>query len=128
MSDQVLRNLDASAGLCNGTRLIQVRHTPRVLEAKTMTGSHAGQVALIPRIPLDTGANANLSFCLRRFQFPVRVAFAMTVNKSQGQSLAHVGLHFESEVFFHGQLYVALSRGRSKRNIRVFLGDSAPAT
>ena len=32
----------------------------------------------------------------------------MTINKSEGQSLSHVGLYFHRPVFTHGQLYVAL--------------------
>lgn len=37
------------------------------------------------------------------------LAFAMTVNKSQGQSVDHVGLDLEHPVSSHGQLYVAFS-------------------
>jgi len=34
----------------------------------------------------------------------------MTINKSQGQSVEHVGVDLRTPVFSHGQLYVALSR------------------
>jgi ATP-dependent DNA helicase PIF1 len=43
-------------------------------------------------------------------QFPIRLAFTMTINKSQGQSLDHVGVDLQLPVFSHGQLYVALLR------------------
>jgi ATP-dependent exoDNAse (exonuclease V) alpha subunit len=38
------------------------------------------------------------------------MAFAMTVDKSQGQTLDRVGVFLLEECFAHGQLYVTLSR------------------
>ncbi|TMX04709.1 hypothetical protein EJD97_005663 [Solanum chilense] len=49
-------------------------------------------------------------FKLNRRQLPVAPCFALTINKSQGQSLNHVGLYLPKQVFTHGQLCVALSR------------------
>ena len=49
-------------------------------------------------------------FDWQRRQFPVRPAFAITINKSQGQTLKHVGIWLRKDVFTHGQLYVACSR------------------
>ena len=40
----------------------------------------------------------------------VRVGFALTINKAQGQTLSRVGIYLESDCFGHGQLYVAASR------------------
>ncbi|XP_072037279.1 uncharacterized protein [Amphiura filiformis] len=114
----LLRNLDPARGLLNGTRLIVHSLNQHVIECEICTGRHHGNRVLIPRItlsPSDTG----LPFTLRRRQFPVRVAFSMTINKSQGQTLDHVGLYLPEPVFTHGQLYVALSRARSFENITV---------
>ena len=54
-----------------------------------------------------------MPFKLKRRQFPVRLAVAMTINKAQGQTLGRMGLFLPTPVFSHGQLYVALSRGGS---------------
>ena len=63
----------------------------------------------------------------RRRQFPVRVAFAMTVNKSQGQTFTgRVGLFLPEPVFDHGQFYVACSRTVSPDNMRVCVLHDPP--
>jgi ATP-dependent exoDNAse (exonuclease V) alpha subunit len=121
----LLRNLDPSSRLCNGTRMIVTRTADRVIEAKILTGSHGGQTVFIPRISLDANpSSTNLPFTLRRRQFPIRIAFAMTINKSQGQSLQVVGLRLHEPVFAHGQLYVALSRCTDCRNLYISLRKS----
>lgn len=74
-----------------------------------LTGKHAVELAFIPRITLFPSTQTDFHFRLRRQQFPVRLAFALTINKAQGQSLHHIGLDLQEQVFAHGQLYVALS-------------------
>ena len=53
----------------------------------------------------------------QRRQFPVRPAFGMTINKSQGQTLRHAGVWLRGDVFTHGRLYVACSRVGSPENL-----------
>ena len=65
-------------------------------------------------IPQDT--QILFEFCQR--QFPVNLCFTMTVNKSQGQSVGHVGLNLQNSVFTHGQLYVGISRVTASQNIK----------
>jgi hypothetical protein len=98
----------------------------QVLEARVLTGSHAGTIAFIPHISLDSSDTSGLPFKLRRRQFPIRIAFAMTINKAQGQSLRVVGLYLPIIVFAHGQLYVALSRCTDCRNLYVLLSTEDP--
>jgi len=52
-------------------------------------------------------------------KFPIDLGFAMTINKSQGQTIGRIGLDLREDVFTHGELYVALSRARSWNNIRI---------
>ena len=120
----LLRNLDPSVGLCNGTRLILMEIRPRVLKCRILGGKFAGTPVFIPRITLKP-SDQTLPIPFSRHQFPVRLAFAMTVNKSQGQSVKHVGLDLRVPVFSHGQLYVALSRCTSKERIKILLHAEA---
>ena len=58
-------------------------------------------------------------FQFKRKQFPIRLSFAMTVNKAQGQTIPNVGVYLPEPVFSHGQLYVALSRATARSNIKI---------
>lgn len=121
----LLRNLSPSQGLCNGTRMIITRMRERVLEVQLIGGEHNGQHAFIPRISLTPSAASAFAFRFRRRQFPVRLAFALSINKSQGQSVQHVGLCLSIPVFAHGQLYVALSRATASHNIKILLSEDS---
>ena len=123
----LLRNMDQNNGLCNGTRMILLDVKSRVLQYHILGGKHAGNIVFIPRITLQP-CNENLPFTLSHQQFPVRLAFSMTINKSQGQSLHHVGIDLRESVFSHGQLYVALSRCTSSNRIKVLLPNGSTIT
>ena len=105
----LLRNIAPKDGLCNGTRLVIVKCADFVIEARILTGDKHGNLVFIPRISLAP-SSSELVVKMTRRQFPIRLAYAMTINKSQGQSVKYVGLDLRTPVFSHGQLYVALSR------------------
>lgn len=116
----LLRNLSIKEGLCNGTRLRITGLYNNNICGQILTSEHANNTVFIPRIKLDTGDSVSkLPFVLHRRQFPITLAFAMTFNKSQGQSFDEVGLYFNKLLFSHGQLYVALSRCTNKDKIKI---------
>jgi hypothetical protein len=85
----LLRNLNKKRGLCNGTRLIIKSLKPHVIHAEILQGKFKGKQVLIPRIDLAPADN-ELPIIVKRRQFPICLAFVMTINKSQGQSLKYV--------------------------------------
>jgi hypothetical protein len=117
----LLRNFNSRLGLANGTRLIVRKLDNWVIQAQVITGTNVGAIVLIPRIPLISN-DPHMPIKFRRLQVPVRLAFAMTINKAQGQTMERVGLYLPGAVFGHGQLYVALSRVTQRRNLMVMVG------
>ena len=73
-----------------------------VLDAELMTGANKGQRVLIPGIKLAP-SDVNLLFTLERVQFPVRLTYSITINKSQGQTFRKIGIYLPMPVFTHGQ-------------------------
>ena len=122
----LLQNVSPSQGLCNGTQLILWWMSDRVLECTILSGDHDGDHVFIPCISLTPSGNiTDFLFTMSCQQFPVNLAFAISINKSQGQSVKHVGVHLSTAVFSHGQLYVALSQVTSAENIKLLLAEDS---
>ena len=120
----MLRNLDAPR-LCNGTRLRIMKLGAKVIEAQIISGSYANQTVLLFKCKLQCkDNNKHIPVPFTRTQFPIRLAFAMTINKSQGQSMKYIGVDLrQKDCFSHGQLYVALSRVTMKSNLYIITRD-----
>ena len=110
----LLHNLDTPK-LCNGAKLAGKQLLPHVIEATIIAGASRGENVFIPRIPIMP---ADLPFEFKRLQFPVKLRFAMSINKAQGQSLKG-----DRPQLLHGQLYVGCSRVSSPRNLFILAPD-----
>jgi hypothetical protein len=89
------------------------------LDVKIVSGSHVGDIVCLPRINLTCNESKTFSLKFVRRQFPVKVAYCITINKSQGQTFNRALVVMPTPVFAHGQLYVALSRVGTPEGLRV---------
>lgn len=91
-----------------------------VIEAMIINGKYRGENILLPRIPI---VPTDVPIQFKRHQFPITLAFAMTINKAQGQTMSVCGLDLSTPCFSHGQLYVACSRVGKPSSLYVIAKD-----
>lgn len=118
----LIRNIAPEEGLCNGTRLKITDCRENAVVAEIVSECNRGDRVFIAR--MEMSARTNYGFTLQRQQLPLLPSYAMTINKSQGQTLQQVGIYLNDVVFSHGQLYVALSRCRHRNNIFVHVNET----
>ena len=117
----LLRNIDPPEGLCNGTRLLCKSLKHNIIDAVISSGEFAGKQVFLHRICFRVENDPNSPISFERMQFPIRLCFAMTINKAQGQTLDYVGIYLREPVFSHGQLYVALSRAKNSKSVKILI-------
>ena len=110
-----MRNISPNDGLLNNTS-VKVLQVTRAL-VKVMVLENA-QVHYIPRINFSIPIG-HKSLSILRKQFPLRPAYAKTINRSQGATLDRCGVDLREDPFCHGQLLVAMSRVRDQDSILV---------
>ena len=121
----LLRNIDVYRGLSNGTRMTINTIGDELLHCTIVAGPYKNKRCVLSKYCFEYNDKringTRLHF--KRVQFPIQLAFAMTINKAQGQTVDRLGLYLQDPVFSHGQLYVALSRVRSGDSVTIFVGD-----
>ncbi len=116
----IIRNCNPPA-ICNGVLAELISFTRYILKMKLLTGPGKHQVVYLPRCSFKINTEeSGFPFSFTRRQFPIMPAYAVTVHKSQGQTLCKVGIVADTDAFSHGQVYVALSRVRGWSNITFF--------
>ena len=95
----LLRNINQEQGLCNGTRLTIKKCHKNFILVEIANGKNKDKLHYIPRLAI-TPTDLGIPLDLKRIQFPIRSAFAITINKSQGATLNFVGIFLHEPVFF----------------------------
>ena len=119
----LLKNISVSDGLCNGTRMCIQQCGRTFVVASILFGDKAGRTFTFCRSVFMPDLNSRSEIEFKRMQLPFRLAFSITINRSQGQTFDRIGLRLNSPVFAHGQLYVAFSRVRSRNCIQCQITD-----
>ena len=119
----VLRNLAPIQEICNGTRLVVEHVVKFAVRARILNRPEKfkNNSFYVPRTPLFNEPGYYSALELVRKQLTVRLAYAMTVNKSQGQMFKRGGLYLSTPVFSHGQLYVTFLRVGHQNFMKVCL-------
>lgn len=103
--------------LCNGSRLEAMKLEDSVFEATILKGQYNGEDVSISRVPPLIPIHNPFDF--KRLRFPVRFAFAMSVNQSQGQSLSVRDVNLENPLFSYNTSPVHVSENHQPRSTAI---------
>ena len=123
----LLRNLNQTEGLCNGTRLMITHLGKWSVNANIISSKNIGTRVTIRRLIMSPN-DSKWPFKLNRRQLPIATCYAMTINKIQGQTLQRVGVNLPKQVFTYGQVNVAASRVTTREGLKTAEEDSEDHT
>jgi hypothetical protein len=81
------------------------------------------RLVFVPRMRFKFSLKGTSSFEMTRVAFPLRLCYAMTINKSQGQSFEQVLIDYSDDAFSHGHVYVSLSRARFFNQVKLIVRE-----
>ena len=119
----LLRHVDNEKGLTSNTRVRIVNINPHRIIIQSLESENPVTASLC-RFIFYLQLPFKKSLKMERKQFPLRLAYSISINKSQGQEFQKVGLDITVPSFAHGHLYVSLSRIRNYNNIKFFVNDT----
>ncbi|XP_010507402.1 PREDICTED: uncharacterized protein LOC104784018 [Camelina sativa] len=111
----LLADIDPSRGLSTGVRLQITKVGDSLLTVKFTTPMDYYAEFLIPKTHMFAAESFPVS--LRRTQYPLTLAFAMTIDKSRGQTFSKVGLYLPSRVLRDGHRYLAISKVKATTGV-----------
>ena len=116
----LLRNISAVSNDCNGSRYVVREIRSKVIVLTRLTD---GSTFFCFRVTLEPTDARSSPVRFARHQCPLRVCFACTIQKAQGQSLQRMGAFLPNPVFSHGALCVALSRASDPNHVTMCIYD-----
>ena len=107
----LMRTLGRKTKLATNQRVRILELRQFSIKVQTIEANNSpGEVHFLPRIRFRFTLPYGQSYEITRTQFPLRLAYAVSINKSQGQQYEHILFDTTHQAFTHGHLYVALSR------------------
>ena len=115
----LLRSIHPTKGFCNGRRCLLVDIRNNILVLRPLESENDDRHIFVPRIPMEC-TESRLGVPFMRRQYPILLAYYLTINRSQGQTLDVVGLELPTSVFMHGHTYVGCGRTGDPYGLHIY--------
>jgi ATP-dependent DNA helicase PIF1 len=107
----VLANVDQDKGIVNGTRGIITNLSSKTVFIKRVNGS----IYEIKYFQCISSENSEMKVSY----MPIKLAYALTIHRSQGATLDAIEIDIGDKIFAAGQAYTALSRAKDLNSIKI---------